>query len=116
MRYTKEGWAAIGIHNSWGIMHDGQGPVMIRYIPRESTHSARWRMEYPNHAYRDYLTASSNYSGRPTKSSKLLALNHAKGAIPDVTAWECDVWGGWHPAGTMERAMSAAKAKVEQPL
>lgn len=112
-RYTKKQWNDVGICNPWGIMLAGGSPVMVVYHSQATWQSPEWLTQTPARAKQEFrLWGEPGATAQECKVSVLKRAQDTAGEKYGITAWERDVWGGWHPEGTMERAMAAAKAKV----
>lgn len=113
MKYTKKQWNDVKIYNSWGIMISGSSRVMIVYQSQADWQTPSWRTYTPAHITLQFSVWSEIQETAQERSlSALKRAQDTAGENYGITAWERDVFGGWHPEGTMERAMSAAKAKV----
>jgi hypothetical protein len=118
MKVTKDILKAAGLHNSHTICQRG-GSIYVTFFPASLGMSAKWQVIKPNGKtdpnahWSDYGNKTFDVYGRPDKEAKRLeAIQWASFVYNTGDEWERDPFGGYHPKGTIERALNRVEVKA----
>jgi hypothetical protein len=120
-RLTKDGWRALGVHNSRMLCQRGGKGLFVAYTGPDygrGARSAYWQVIKPgdktdaggrwyNHGHKTF-----NVRGREEKEARRLEAIAWASSVYNITGeWERDPWGGYHPEGALEAAQEAVQCQ-----